>query len=37
MRTAALLHVSRALILAVLASALLLGVVLISTPSVSAR
>ena len=36
MRTVALPELSRALILAVLASALLLGVVLLTTPSVSA-
>lgn len=37
MRTVALPELSRALILAVLASALLLGVVLLTTPSVSAE
>ncbi len=37
MRAAALPDLSRALILAVLASALLLGVVLLTTPSVSAE
>ncbi len=37
MRTAALPDLGRALILAVLASALLLGVVLLTTPSVSAE
>ena len=37
MRTVALPELSRALILAVLASALLLGVVLLTTPSVSAN
>jgi hypothetical protein len=37
MRTAALSDLSRALVLAVLASALLLGVVLLTIPSVSAE